>query len=361
MSYDLEVMMPVCGRLLPRLEDFKKYGLVNLKDRGVLVNLIESGEDLEGLESGWDSRIHVKTVKNPDSDYVRNMYRFYLTIKPDEIQSRWFIRLDDDSCTDVDGLISNLDLFYDCDQPFYLGDLNDFRHALMGEEGHLYQEYKHLMGKYSSFASLMKNEVECGVISRAALSKLLKDENSFRLLEFRANLEGGYGDCVLALAAALAKIYPITCPFITYLPLINEFSLVGGVRNHIHLVRRTPDGENFTDIISKTGYEILTRIIDGVAKDLEKAIVGNRYMLETDRYIRTYEFAENHLVNCRFDHRKLLWLENDGIICVLDGDQPAFNLRLQGDDLVGENIDAEEDWEKKILLKCISKANKPLL
>lgn len=359
MSYDLEVMMPVCGRLLPRLEDFKKYGLVNLKERRVLVNLIESGEDLEGLESGWDSRIHVKTVKSPDKDYIRNMYRFYLTINPDDIQARWFIRLDDDSCTDVDGLVSNLDLFYDCDYPFYLGDMNDFHHALTGEEGQLYQEYKHLMGKYSSFASLMKNEVECGVVSRAALSKLLKDENSFRLLEFRSNLEGGYGDCVLALAAALAKVYPIDCPFITYRPLIAEFSLMGrGVRNHIHLVRRMPEGENFTDIISKTGYEILTRTIDGFVTDLEKSITGNRYMLETDNYIRTYEFAENRSVLCRFDHRKLLWLEKDGLICVLDGDQPAFNLKLQGDDLVGENIDAEEDWEKIVLLKFIGKANK---
>jgi hypothetical protein len=361
MLYDLEVTIPVCGRFLSRLDDYKKYGLVNIKDRKVLINLIISGEDLEGLEKGWDSNVSVNLVKNLDSDYVKNMYKFYLTIDPDKISSRWFIRLDDDSCTDVDGLVSNLDLFYSCDRPYYLGHLNDFHNALMGEEGQIYPQYKHLLEEYSSFASLLKNEVECAVLSRTALSNILKDEKAYRLLKFRAGLEGGYTDTVLAISSAIAKIYPIDCPFITYLPLINEFSLVGGVRNHIHLVRRTTEGENFTNIVSMDGYDVLTRIVDNKITDLEMSILGNRYMLETHRYIRTYEFAENHQVICKFDHRKLLWLEKDGLIVVLDGGNLAFKLQMQGDDLLGENTDAEEDWEKNVLLKCISKVNKPML
>jgi hypothetical protein len=361
MSYDLEVVIPVCGRFLSRLDDYKKYGLVNIKDRKVLVNLIISGEDLEGLEKGWHPNVSVNLVKNLDSDYVKNMYKFYLTIDPDKILSRWFIRLDDDSCTDVDGLLSNLDLFYCCDQPYYLGHLNDFHNALIGEEGPLYQQYKHLIEGYSSFASLLKNEVECAVLSRNALSNILKNEKAYRLLQFRAGLEGGYTDTVLAISSAIAKIYPIDCPFITYLPLINEFSLIGGVRNHIHLVRRTIEGENFSNIVSLNGYDILTRIIDNKMTDLENSIVGNRYMLETHQYIRTYEFAENHRVFCRFDHRNLLWFDKEGFIVVLDGDQLTFKLQVQGDELLGENTDAEEDWEKNVSLKCISKANKPLL
>jgi hypothetical protein len=361
MAYDLEVVVPVCGRFSSRLDDYKKYGLVNIKNRKVLVNLIVSGEKLKGLEEGWNPNLSINLINNSDSDYVKNIYKFYLTIDPDKISSRWFIRLDDDSCTDVDGLVSNLDLFYCWEHPYYLGHLKDFNNALMGEEGQLYPEYKHLLEEYSSFASLLKNEVECAVLSRTALSNILKNEKAYRLLKFRAGLEGGYTDAVLAVSSAIAKVYPIDCPFITYLPLINEFSLIGGVKNHIHLVRRTSEGENFTDIVSTDGYDLLTRIVDNEITDLEKSILGNRYMFETKRYIRTYEFAENHRVIGRFDQRELWWLDKNGFICVLDGDQLAFKLQLQGDDLVGENTSAEEDWEKNALLKYIGKANKPIL
>jgi hypothetical protein len=364
MTYDLEVLVPVCGKYLSRFEDFKKYGLVNIKERKIRVNLVISGEDLNGLELGWDPKIEIRCIKYESTNYVGNLYRFYLDLNPDNIESRWIIRLDDDSCTDIDGLLSNLDLFYDCDHPYHLGKLNDFKDGLAGNEGRVYLKYKHLMQEYENIAPLMKNEVECGITSRAAIAKILKNERSFNLLKFRSELEGGYGDCVLAIAAAMAKVYPIDCPFLTEYPLIEDFSLLGGVKNHIHMICRTGEGENFADFdrVGKEGFELLMRVLDNDKTEIEKLIAGKRYMLETPRYIRIYEFFENFSVKGKpDDNRKLFWYAKDDLVLVMDSRSVVFKLRIDGESLVGENLDAQEEWEEKVSFICIGKVNKPMM
>jgi hypothetical protein len=318
--FDLDVIVPLCGKFLQRIEDFKRYGLVNQGKRKVRVNVVLSGESIEGLDKGWAGDFSVRVVENESPEYVANLYGFYLTIDPGKQDSRWLIRLDDDSCTDVDGLVSNLDRFYGHDSAVYLGDLHPLQNALNGFEGHVYQQYKHLLGDCEPFGNLLMTEVECGVMNSAAVSKVLSDASARRLLERRASLRGGYGDCVVSLAAYLAGVRPLSCPFITHNPLVHDFSLLGGVRNHVHMVARRPEGENFWTRAPIEVFTLLTKAVEGSPTEFEKALAGRRVLVERDDSIRILDFQEGHRARLKLDHRLFNWYESDGELVVLDGD-----------------------------------------
>ena len=314
------VVVPVCGRFKQRIEDFKKYGLVNTGERKVLLNLLLSNEDLSGIESGWDKNIDVNVVKSECPNYVSNIYRFYAQIDPEKIEYKWLMRVDDDSCTDIDGLASNLEEFYDWRENLYLGSsLQNFSITLEGKEGELYPEYSHALGNYERISRLLKNEVECGIISASALAKILNNEQSSRLIKFRARFYGGYGDCVTALAAAMAKVHPIDCPFISHLPSLDNFSLAGGILNHIHMISRNTDGENFTwDRASNEQFVLLTKIIEKKPTETEKMLEGSRFLLDTSDALTTYKFKPGYLLNAKFEDHNFMWMEHNKLIHVFN-------------------------------------------
>lgn len=327
----MDVILPVCNRFLDRVEDFKKYGLLNQGSRKVRVNLVVSGEKVKGLEEGWRGDFTVRVVENESSEYVANLYRFYLSVNPSDPGCRWLVRLDDDSCTDVDGLITNLDRFYGSDGNFYLGDLHPLQNALNGFEGGLYHEYKSLLGDYAPFSGLIKTEIECGVMSRGAMSKVLSNERSRRLIEKRSTLSGGYGDCVVALASALAGVYAIDCPFITHLPLLHEFSMLGGIRNHIHMISRTDQAENFTYRASPESFKLLTKVAESSPTEIEQRFFGTRILLESQDAIRIIQLNEGYTARVKLDDRKFNWYESDGEILVLEAGN-VFNRIKVGED-----------------------------
>ena len=324
------VVMPACGKFKSRLDDFKKYGLVNIGNRKVLLNLLFSNEDVEDAEKGWHENIKVRVVRSDCPNYVSNIYRFYAKIDPENIECRWLARVDDDSCTDVDGLVSNLDEFYDWRESFYLASSpTEFRAALDGDEGNLFPEYSHLLENYGRISHLLKNEIESGVISAFALNRIMKNEDSVNLIKFRSKLYGGYGDCVVAVAAALAKVYPIDCPFMTHLPELHNFSLVGGVLNHIHMIARNLEGENFTwDRASNEQFVLLTKIIDKNPTEVEKSLEGSRFLFETKDVLTTYEFKPNHVLRAKFENCPFMWMEQDGLVYVFKGNELVHKLSL---------------------------------
>lgn len=329
--FDLDVIVPFCGKFLQRIEDFKLYGLVNQGGRRVRVNVILSGERLEGLADGWRGDFTVRVVENESKEYVANLYRYYLSIDPASPGFRWLIRLDDDSCTDVDGLVSNLDRFYGHDVPMYLGDLHPLQNALNGYEGCVYQQYRHLLGDQEPFGNLLMTEVECGVMNAAAVSRVMSDGPARMLLEKRSTLSGGYGDCVVALAAHLAGVRPINCPFITHQALVRDFSVLGGVRNHVHMIARQSEGENFWDRAPKEIFTLLTKAVDAQPTETERGLVDRRVLVEGEDSIRIFEFMPGHRARLKLDHRPLNWYESEGEVVILDGGSVMERLRVAED------------------------------
>jgi hypothetical protein len=316
--FDLDVILPVCSKFKNRIEDFKKYGLLNQRGRKVRVNLVLSAERVDGLEEGWRGDFIVRTIHNESPEYVANLYRFYLSVDPTAPGCRWLIRLDDDSCTDIDGLVSNLDRFYGSDREFYLGDLHNLQEAINGFEGGPYQEYRSFLGEYEPFGGLLRTEIECGVMSAGAISKVLSNERSRRLIEKRSTVCGGYGDCVVAVASAMAGVYPTDCPFITHQPLLHDFSMLKGVRNHIHMISRSQDAENFFYRCSPETFELLTRVADNAPSDSEKNLAGKRLLLENGEAIRILEIHDGYTARVKLDHRRFNWYESNGEFVILE-------------------------------------------
>jgi len=333
MKYDLGVVVPVCGKFKERLEDFKRYGLVNIGERRVLLNLLLSNENVDGIESGWHKNIEVNVVKSECPNYVSNIYRFYAMLDPENIGYKWLMKVDDDSCTDIDGLVSNLDEFYDWNENFYLGtSITEFRTALDGDEGDLYSEYSHLLGRYRRLAKSLKSEIESSVISASALKTMLTNEQSSKLIKFRSRLHGGYGDCVIPVAAALSKVYPIDCPFMTHLPLLENFSLVGGTLNHIHMIARHIEGENFTwDRASNEQFILLTKIIDRNPTKSENSLIGGKFLLDTNDTLKTYEFGDDHLLKAKFEDHPFMWMEHNGLIHVFNRNELIHKFSVDAD------------------------------
>lgn len=343
MKYDAEIVMLVCSKFSSRIEDFKKYGLVNIKNRKLKLNIITSDETIEGVEKNWPEQIDVNLISKPSPEYVNNLYSFFVDYDYENMDAKWLIKLDDDSCTDVDGLLSNLESFYDCDEPYYLAAtcsrFKDF--GANGRENWVVPHYIDSFGKYKPIAYNLKHEVECCVVSHAAIKKILKNEQSRILLTKRCELEGGCTDCALAFASSLAKVYPIDCPFITHYPTLEKFSLFsGGVKNHIHLIAREGFGENFNQNDRKSGslYSILTKIIDKKSSDIEKRLENKKFLLETDNALKIYEFKTNFLLKIKFEDINYMWVEENGQIYIFDRSRLMHTLELdENGDLVGDS------------------------
>lgn len=344
MKYDLEVIVPICNKYKERICFFRTYGLLNIRDRKVLVNFITSDENID-LES-WNDNIDINIVKNDSKNYVKNIFSFYLNKNPEKIESRWIIKLDDDSSTDVDGLVSRLDEFYDCEKDYYLAaSLN----GEIGDEIYVINEYLDLIKSYRScfsnfksnafnkndkIESYLNHEIECCVISKSALKKILENKESIDFLKFRTQIseEHGYGvtDCALAYASSLAKIYPIDCPFLTHHAFLHEYSAVkpNGLRNHIHLLADI--GDNFER--SKYSFFVVKKILDNNYSEKEKKIKNCTFLFETDDYVDLFTFDEGHFLKMKSDQRSKYWLEIKDKIFVIDAESQELIYELELDE-----------------------------
>jgi len=341
MKYDLEIVMPVCSKFYSRIEDFKNYGLVNIKNRKIKLNLLTSNEIIKDLEKKWPSGIEVKVINQPHENHAINLYSYILNYDFENMESKWLMKIDDDSCTDINGLLCNLEDFYDYEKPFYLAaSCSKFKDmGAAGRENWIISEYIENFGKYKKIAYDLQHEVECCVVSQAAVKKILQNNESKSLLSKRCLIEGGCTDCVFAFASALAKIYPIDCPFLTHFPTLEKFSLVDGIKNHIHLISRNASGENFIEERA-SGYifSILTKIINKEISDIEHQLINKKYLLEQEDSIKIYEFKDNFLLKVKLEECSFMWLEQEGTIYLIDQSKILYSLKLEENgDLVGDS------------------------
>lgn len=339
MSFDLEVVVPVSNKYRDRINYFKKYGLVNIKERKILLNLLVSNERIKDLETGWHPNITVKVVDEGSCDFVQNVFRFFCKINPSNINSRWLAKIDDDSCTDVDGLVQNLDRFYDHEENYYLAaSLSRFIHmGIGGPEGGAFYRYANHFDRTTR--DILTHEVECCILSQKALKTISSNDLARDFLRVRAGIEGGATDCALSFAAILAKVHPLNCFFITHEPLVAEFSMFrDGIRNHIHCIGL--EGENFFEDQRCDSYwlYLLRRVIEGEKTEIENSLANKRFLLENDREILIFEFAEDFVLRVKFEDFPRRWFEKDGVIYAL-GNGETLKLRIdENGNLFNENM-----------------------
>lgn len=336
-KYDLEVVLHVSSKYPERIDHFKKCGLVNKKQKKVLLTVLTSDSSADELREGWDDDLEVHVIRK-ENHYAQNVYEYLLNMTP---QSRWIMKLDDDSCTDVHGLIDNLDLFYDSDEKYYLACSSTKMHP-NSPEFVFHPLYKNFFGEM--FVN-MQHEIEACVVSRVGMEHVLSNKKSRQFLEERIKLQGGATDVALAFASSLSKLYPTDLIFAHHLPLINKFSIFGGHLNHIHLVSKNRSGENFPDWerCGDVQYEILTRRIRGALSESEKFVSGKKFLSETNNELRLIKFNENGSLKIKFDHENYVWGEhNEKIVVFCHHSILHFEFELTDSGFLTTNLNGEE-------------------
>lgn len=329
MKYDLEIVVPMTSKYPGRLDDFKKYGIFNVGEKAVLVTPIISGENSDKFKKGWAENLDVQPVKFESEDYASNVHKHFLD---KETKARWVMRLDDDSCTDVDGLVNDLDRFYDSNQKFYLGaSLSEIGLCAMnGAEAIHRKIYRDFFGE---MYLKIRHEIECCVVSATGLRHILSDIDARKFMQKRSEALGGNVDVALAFASSISKLWPVDLPFATHLPEVSRFSTFGGYMKHIHMVSRVREGENFgSERCQEWQFLALVKSIEDKKTKRGSAIVeGKKFVMENETELRLYEFGKNGSARIKFDERPYAWIEMDGSICLFgDEHEEWFNMDEEG-------------------------------
>lgn len=233
--YDLNVVLPVSGtpeRFYNRIQAFKKFGLLNPKSYTVQISILHGTQSIDGITKDWPYpvKLHPHEFDHP----APKIYYYYGTMTMRMAnRARWHLKVDDDSITDVHGLISYLDDHYDYQTPHYL---------CAGYMNNLWPAYKQILNELGMtkvvFPKNIKfgHEWECCAISQAAMKQIINDKVAQNYLLMCSNIPRGWGDHAVAAASALALVRPKKLLKITYEPKIQRFSLFGGDLYHIHYV-----------------------------------------------------------------------------------------------------------------------------
>ncbi len=227
-KFDIEIVMPVSnkGKYGKRLEDFKKYGLVNFKDWKVRLVLLVGTEEIPDLLEGWhENTTPVEMIWTHDHCAAK-VNAYYANMFPEDLNhTDWYMRLDDDSITNIDGLMNALKEF-DPEEKQYLtadlfvGDTRVERHLL------------NTLGIYDSWLDRIIHEVECCVLSKPLLEKILNNETTKKLINLRSVVSEGYTDICIGACVKILKMHPTKVDFLTSEPRINDF--IHKSKVHIH-------------------------------------------------------------------------------------------------------------------------------
>lgn len=248
--HDIEMIVPAelnSTVIAQRLKDFKKWGLVNTENVDIKIYFMASCDnnqtDLDALCKGWPSNFTVEGIITPYKHVAQRIMYYYDKIMKEDT-ARWYMRLDEDSITDVRNLLARMDDWFDYKRDYHVvGEISrepqDIEYKILTNLG--YNWYDEIYGYDINTAPI--HEIEMSLTSNEAVKKILNNQESKTIINLRKEFATGQGDHAFAFAARLAKIYPISVKFITRDPRIIDFSMYGGRYYHVHDIARDRHGE----------------------------------------------------------------------------------------------------------------------
>ncbi len=274
--FDLEICLPVFleGKWRKRLEFFRQAGLFNTRSVKTRLVILAGTQSEPGLGEGWPVD-EVAVMPAHTDEAAAKIYLYYLNIGLAEIgRSRWFLRLDDDSSTNVAGLVSSLDRSYSWREPQHLiASAVRSAHLAQPFAGWLYDlRCPHLVSKH------FLHDWEVSATSQAAMLRALCDPRSREILRRASMMQGNWGDIGLAVCCRLAGLSPAHCPFLADGPAYDEFSLFYGEKHYIHGI--APDQEEshlaFTNWLREASGEAASEAASPGMEQVQPAD-GGRY------------------------------------------------------------------------------------
>ena len=344
MQYDIELVLPATNKdkFRARLENFCQYGILNIKNRKVILTILAGTEHIEipKLPEGVIGRIF-----NSKSDYHACKVCEYFGQKDKNWdEAKWVAKIDDDSVNDINKMLCQLDE-RDWRKKHYLCtvisfDMNEVDRGVISLVGRndilkVNEEYEELG---------CPHEVEGCIVSNGALMEMSKCKEAIEYFRLRKCFESFHTDQTLAFPCAMAGIKAEKAYFMSYNPDIQIFSMLpGGWLSHIHLI--APD-INFG----------IVDILKGLIEENEKE---KKYFNVFYKITR----SDNNTSIIRLSHNRIInIIENNGYD---EYDENRFEpfvwLISKNNELVLKNKDGailfssekEKDFERGIVIKRI--------
>lgn len=327
--FDLEILIPTelnKPKLAQRFKDFKKFGLINTKNTRIRIIFAASSDnlsdDLNELCSNWPDNIQAEYIITPYQQVAQRIVYYYdNVIQPDT--ARWYMRIDEDSMTDINGLLKNIDMLYDHKKDFHI--VGDLAKEICDVEYEILKDLGFSVWYDNELTPV--HDLEISITSNSAIQKILNYDLCKEYFKKRKEVCKGYGDHPLCMAAMFLKIHPIIANFVTPHPKIFQFSKFGGVYNHIHNVSRDKTSELFEWLdLTETRYN----------SQLDAEIISKIYLLRFIRYNdeKWLTFDQNHTITLHPDGHQQFCKEIIGIwhasiadkIIILIKENPPFIL-----------------------------------
>lgn len=293
-----------------RLIDFKKFGIINVKDKKVLVTLLKGTETIDNFDIGWQDNVTVELISSEYNDVIQKTYDYFANLNAPK--ARWTAKIDDDSFNDVSSLVDNLDKNFLNKDVYVCCYLNKVDYQLHVEKKSLIElGYKEWITPEVS----LWHEWEASFISKDCLLKIINNKDSVELLKMRSKVSGGVTDACLAFAARIAGLAMADAHFVTNMPLIGHFSGLGGCYNHIHFVSRLSGGLHHSG--EKNGhfaFDFFRRLVE---KDYDVKVYDNflnqeyLFMGKDSVPLGVFNFKENGLVYGKKHENEFLWCIKD--------------------------------------------------
>lgn len=250
MKYDIIFILPctLIDQYKYRLDIFKKYGLININNVSIKTLLIINKNDNieDEIFKNWEYDIEViqgyyEHISPKTYDFFANQFKTYIN------DAKWFIKIDDDSITNVKDLFSYLSLTFNNDEPVYI--IPTGKHRYMEE---IYKDlfFKHKMFKYMQNQKWAR-EFEISIFSNSSAKLLYKNNKTIKFLEDGVRKgDRGHNDALLCPACYESGSEIIFDEVASWYPKWDDF--LNEKYLHIHKTYQLP--EKLKDMISANSY-----------------------------------------------------------------------------------------------------------
>ena len=235
MKYEVEFVIPVVighPRYGQRFRDFRRVGLLNIPDGKKVKVVLLAKKDTVGANmlSGWPKGCDVYVNEYESKSHIFKLCQYHLDIN--QFNSKWYAAVDDDSVTDVGGLLTVLS-DYDHKKPLYFS--TPYHH---GDEKPMLE--LNLLKKLGLLRKLKGNfdtDWESHYVSRAGLMKMLRNASVRKYIDERKKIDDGFSDLFLPYSAKLSGV-PVKDASFFSTPHAErkKFTLMGGNMCHIHYI-----------------------------------------------------------------------------------------------------------------------------
>lgn len=228
-----------------RLENFLEYCLENKSKKIECVFLLgpknenSFAENIMEKYQTENTKISIIRYITDEASFKRNGY--FRDLDQDTVDNfKWLISIDEDSITNVDGLIDSLNDDFNENFPAYVcGELmNNFQREEFA--------VAELLGKTCWYegGSGPTHEWEISCLNKKTMQMMINSELIKKVFTYRTRFLSGYGDHCLGFALKMLQIYPVQTSYITSSNKIYEHSLLGRKFHHTHYIYQNIGIEN---------------------------------------------------------------------------------------------------------------------